>query len=212
MHNQFSLSHCILSCGEASVWLSFFGNKLLSVTRQTSPIAYRSTRSLYMESRVSAHTHTRRNPHSITSRYCVFKVATCCFHSSWSPVPVRGLGYCCLMSRGSPQTCSESRLLLLLCVSYCSADQRRHAGLCPRANCCYLADSLSVLYSHWLPGLQGDSHRHPKTNKPGRTIDKGCKSYRSTQPLIKIPWKCVCMCAVCKSVSLWRCLLFVPTP
>lgn len=29
------------------------------------------------------------------------------------------------------------------------------------------------------PDSGGDSHRHPKTNKPGRTIDNGCKSYRS---------------------------------
>lgn len=153
-------------------------------------------------------------PHTITSSYCVFKVATCCFHSSWSPVPVRGLWYCCLMSTGSPQARSWSSLLLLLCVCCCSADQRRHAGLCPRANCCYLADSLSVLHSHWLPGLQGDSHRHPKTNKPGRTIDNGCKSFRSAQPLIKIPRECVCVCtcALCKSVSVWRCLLIVPPP
>lgn len=87
---------------------------------------------------------------------------------------------------------------LLLCVCCCIADQRRHAGLCPRANCCYLADSLSdSLHSHWLPGLQGDSHRHPKTNKPGRTIDNGCKSYRSAQLLIKILWELVrvCVCA-----------------
>lgn len=158
-----------------------------------------------IHSHPSTHTciHTHTPLHTIMSSYCVFKVATCCFHSCCSPVPVRGLWYCCLMSRGSPQARSQPRLPLLLCVCCCSSDQRRHAGLCPRANCCYLADSLSALYSHWLPGLQGDSHRHPKTNKPGRTIDKGCKSYRSAQPLIKIPREWVCVCV--RYVAAWVC-------
>ena len=142
--------------------------------------------------------HTHYHPAIVKSGSLLFPL------SSRSPVPVRGLWYCFLMRRLSPRTCSESGLLR--CV------QRRRAGLCPRANCCYLADSLSVLHSHWLPGLWGDSHRHPKTNKPGRTIDNGCKSYRSAQLLIKILWERVRVCVYMGSISVWRCLLIAPSP
>lgn len=147
---------------------------------------------------VSAHshpsTHVLPTPGDV---YWKWQPAVC---FSVSPVPVRGSWIWYLMSRGFSHTHSLSRVLLSLCV--CSADHKRHAAPSPRANCCYWADSLSVLHSHWLPGLQGDSCRHPKTNKLGRTINNGCKSYSSAQLLIKIRWECVSVSVLCKSVKM----------
>lgn len=120
----------------------------------------------FIWSRMYMYSHTS---HQMASRYYVFKVATCCFlfllvscGCQGPLIPLfneqRLACFCCCLSAVAALTRGDTQVWV--------------PGLIAAA----LADSLSVLHSHWLPRLRRDSLRHPKTNKPGRTINSGWKS------------------------------------
>lgn len=142
------------------------------------------------------HTHTfihlymcSSNPHKIKSRYYVFKVAACCFCFSFSPVPVGGPP---ILLFNEQRLSSHSLCVVCLCFCVSAAlvltirDMLLWVpGLIAAAGlivfqCYSLIDSLDS---------RGGSHQHPQTNKFGRTINNGSKTYRSAQLLIRIQWE-----------------------